>query len=54
MPNPQNFVNFANLPQKNELLEKFELPDKSGFELLEKRRAKSFLPAGQPPFINWE
>jgi len=46
-------VDFVKLLKKIEL-EKFELPDKRGFELTEKRRGgkKGFLPPGPPPFIN--
>jgi len=34
-------VNFAKLPKKTKLLEKFKLLVKRGFELMEKRRADS-------------
>jgi len=45
--NPE-IVNFTKFPQKTELLEKFKLPAKRGFELMETR----FLPPGQAPLIN--
>jgi len=37
-----DFMNFTKLPQKNKLLEKFELPDKRGFKLTEVREKDSF------------
>jgi len=40
-PEPTDFANFAKLPKKTEILEKFELTDNRGFELMEKRRADS-------------
>jgi len=36
----------------SKFLKKFEHLDKRGFELMERRRAGSFLPPGQSPFIN--
>jgi len=40
--------------KKTKLLEKFELLDKTEFELTEKRKKKKMrlLPPGQPPFTN--
>ena len=41
--NPEfaDFANFTKLAKKTELLEKFELPDKRGFELTEMRKKDS-------------
>jgi len=39
MPNSQIFENFAKLPPKNELPEKFELVDKTAFELPENEKS---------------
>ena len=47
-----SFMNFTKLVKKTELLKKFRLPAKRGFELMQMRK-KRFLPPGQPPFINW-
>jgi len=52
MPKLQIFENLAKLPPKMELLEKFELTDKTGFELTETRRAESFLHPSQLPLTN--
>jgi len=40
-PEITDFVNFAKFPQKTELLEKFKLLDKRGFELTEVRKKYS-------------
>jgi len=49
-------ANFAKLLKKTKLLEKSEISNKRGFELMEKRiktkELRGFLPPGQPPFIN--
>jgi len=52
LSNFANFTNVARLMKKIKLSEKFELPDKRGFELTETREKDSFLPPGQPPFLN--
>jgi len=49
---PWIFANLMKFQKKVKLPERFELPDKRGFELLETRRADSFLLPGQPPLIN--
>jgi len=36
-----NVINFTKFPKKTKLLEKFELPAKSRFILMEKRKADS-------------
>jgi len=46
-----NFTSSMKLPRKTKLPENFELPDKRGFELMERSR---FLPCSQSPFINSE
>jgi len=46
-----DFANFAKLPKKAKLVEKFELPDKRRFKPM-KTRKKRFLPHSQPPFTN--
>jgi len=42
-----NFANFAKFLRKTEILEKFKLPNKRGFELMEKRIQDS-CPAANP------
>jgi len=44
-PELADFANFAKLPKKTKLLEKFKLPNKRGSEPTEKRRADSCPPA---------
>jgi len=40
-----DFANFKKLPQKSELQEKFEIPDKRGFEATETRKKDYWPPA---------
>jgi len=46
-----NFANFAKLPKKTELLEKFKLLDKKGLELTEVRKER-MIPVPQPTLIH--
>jgi len=46
-PEPMDFVNFAKLVKQTKLLEKFELPNKRGFEPTEARK-KDFCPTASP------
>jgi len=48
----REFCEIHKIPEKDRTLEKFELLDKRGLQLPEKRRAESFLPPSQAPFIN--
>jgi len=50
-PGNHGFADFTKLLKKTKLLGKFRLPDKRGFELMEKRRAENLLSRSQPPFI---
>jgi len=47
-PQTRIFENFSKLPKKPKLLEKFKLPDKSRFELMEMRSKKDSCPPSNP------